>query len=472
MSADESPPTMKPATRRAGLTARLLWLGLGPALLLVLLLGGLLYKDIHDSLYGGFVRLLDGQADHLEARLEVGPDGLWRYAPGRGNDEFSQIFSGWYWVVVGQGQTLYSRSLWDGALQAEPARDARALLRDTDPRGRPLLGIERDIRIGDVPARLRVYGPASGVTDDLERIGRTLWLGLACLLVGVVVTVVVQVRVGLRPVERLKQRLEKLHSQPDAGGGDGGGEVADWLGTGYGPELDPLAGEIDALLLRNARMLARSRSHAADLSHALKTPLARLGLEAGRQPRMDSALVIEQVRSINGLIERHLARAAPPAEAAAPRRDAVSVRETAERLVALIRHSRPEKRLSWQMDIPDELAWLGDASDLEEMLGNLLDNAGKWAAAKVRVSARHAPEAARGNARASLFIDIADDGPGLPPERLEEALRRGRRFDESTPGSGLGLSIAADIAHTWGGDLQLRASAELGGLAARLRLPA
>lgn len=471
------------------LTTRLLWLGPLPAMLLLIVLGSLLYNRLSESLHGGLVQRLEERADALQADFLLTPNGQWKYQDGSRDGEFTQIFSGWYWVLQplpptpaaqsGQPQstsaaaisqnTLYSRSLWDGSLSGPP-RPARAgLFSQIDPRGRALLGIARPISIdgpaGPRHALLHIYTLAEPLHDNLARIRRSLWLALLLFLLGLAASTWLQLRVGLRPLQQLQQRLSHMHDASQA--------ELERLGQGYGPELDPLAQEIDALLERNARMLARGRTYAADLSHAIKTPLARLSAQASAQPNLPSALVLEQVHSIHGLIERHMSRTSNASDSAPGLLQRIAVLEVVQALVQLMQHIHAERALQWQVDadaLAHTLRWRGEQSDLEEMLGNLLDNAGKWARSQVRVHLELQAPPTPG-ARPTLCIGIADDGPGIADENLALAGQRGQRFDERTPGSGLGLSLAAEIAHSWGGALELGRSAELGGLQARLRLP-
>ncbi|PAT38278.1 sensor histidine kinase [Vandammella animalimorsus] len=464
--------------QRLGLTARLLALGLLPSLAALLLLGALLQASMRESLHGGLAQRLGDSADRIQAHLSLGADGQWRYGDTTPSGAFNQIFSGAYWVLQAPGQTLYSRSLWDASLQPQAPAGRSGLLRNRDPRGRALLGLERRIEQDDQQATLRVYVLAEETDQALARIQRILFMGLGALFIGAALTTALQVRWGLRPLARLQQRLAGMHDAAPTGHASTADNNPAALGSGYGPDLDPLAHEIDALLERNARMLARGRAHAADLSHALKTPLARLSAQASQTPQVPSPLVLAQVHSMNGLIERHLSRTSSSgdAHAAGANRQAVPVHEVLQQLVQLMQHIRPEKSLHWQLDADrsaQALHWRGDRADLEEMLGNLLDNASKWASRRVHIQLQAAaPANAPAPPRLPLCITIADDGPGIAAEHLQHAGQRGQRFDQSTPGSGLGLSIVADIAHSWGGQLQLSPSPALGGLQAQLWLPA
>lgn len=471
-----------------GLGARLLLLGLGAAFLVAGVGGWVLRENVHEALKRGFVSRLEERVERVSSRLALAPGGGLTEVRGRGGDEFGQIFSGWYWQLGQLGQpgqqtpsgtagriepapqaggvveppvaALRSRSLWDAApiVPSVPAgglaQVAEAgLWRAHGPRGEALLGLSRPVVVEGIEAQLQLFGPAELIDTDLQRLDRVLvatWLSLVAALA---ITTWLQVRIGLRPLRRLRGALAAV----EAGAAEG-------VGSGYGRDLDPLAHELDQMLLRNARVVARGRTHAADLSHALKKPLAVLGAEAGMKPNVASDEVLAQVRSMSGLIDRHLARAASgDGEGGAPggRRQALAL--SVAPLLALMRSLHQGRDLQWAARLEDGVAWRGEATDLDEMLGNLLDNAGKWARTQVQVSAQRCDGA--------VALRIEDDGPGLDEQQIAQAARRGRRFDEAVEGSGLGLAITADIAETYGGTLTLDRSPSLGGLRATLTLP-
>jgi len=445
---------------RGGLRGRLLLFGCLAALLVSGAGGWVLRQNVHATLLRGLEQRLHERAERIAASLLAAPDGGLVPERSRNSDDFGRIFSGWYWQLEGAGAEQRSRSLWDSRLTladaspanaAQPSSGLTALLAPgtplcslRGPRDEALLGIALPVEAGGQRATLHVYGPAAETEAELARLDRILLLTQALLILALVIATLAQVRLGLAPLRRLRTALSAVR--------DGNTER---LGSGYGPELDPLAAEIDEVLARNARIVARARGHAADLSHALKKPLALLGGEASAG---GSELVRGQVAAMSRLIDRHLARAG--SGAGELRRVAVAPRIA--HLVALMQRLHRERELEWQQAVPEQLHWRCEPTDLEEMLGNLLDNAGKWARSTVAVDAT----AAAGELR----IRIADDGPGLDDAQLEQASRRGLRFDENIEGSGLGLAIARDIAETYGGRLELGRS-KLGGLEAVLVLP-
>jgi signal transduction histidine kinase len=431
-----------------GLSARLMALGLLSALLIGGAGGWVLREQLHRLVLRSFELALLERSDRLQAELASLPDERLALERIESAGDFGRIFSGWYWQLSYRGEERRSRSLWDSGLQlaqARPLPQNAGLLQLTDPRGEAILGTRRVLLLGGEAATLHVFGPARETQGEWRRIDQVLLLSQGAFILALLGFTVLQLRLGLAPLRRLRERLGAVKSG-----------AAEQLGQGYGPDLDPIAGEMDEVLSRNARIVERARHHAADLSHALKKPLALLGAEA-RGGAVGSERVKAQVQMMAGLIDRHLARAG--SGAGDLRHVAVAPRLAA--LLALMRRLHGDRGLDWALDVPEALRWSGEASDLEEMVGNLLDNAGKWAGQRVRVSAR-----VLGN---GVEIQVDDDGPGLQDEQLAQAVQRGRRFDESVEGHGLGLAIVSDIAQTYGGRLELVRSA-LGGLGCRLLL--
>ncbi len=434
---------------RLDLSRRLLLLGFGSTLLIMGIGGWILRENVHAAVMRGFEARLDERAERVLARLDVAPGGQFLIEQPRSGDEFGQIFSGWYWQITGKGVRMRSRSMWDAGMLAV---QAGMPLRAEGPRGEALLGIVREVTVADKPVTLTVFGPAAEIDRELTRLDHLLALTLLLVLLALSMTTLAQVRVGLRPLRRLREAVATVR--------DG---TAQAVGEGYGPDLDPLARELDEMLARNARIVARGRAHAADLSHALKKPLALLGAEAGFGAQVDSRYVLEQVRGMSALIDRHLTRAASSAGSeSAGARHSVALSACLSPLLGLMRNLHQGRGLIWESYADDSLLWRGEMPDLEEMLGNLLDNAGKWAKTRVRVSAQ-------GHAR-EIVVLVEDDGPGLNEAQIARVARRGQRFDESVEGSGLGLAITADIAETYDGRLTFERS-ELGGLCAILELP-
>ena len=379
----------------------------------------------------------------LELRLQLG------------EPRFEQPFSGWYWQISAEGRPLArSTSLWDQQLPVPPASGLEATGSDAaGPDGRGLRLVARAItRPGrDVPLTYVVAGDRSEITRESERFNRLLAIALGVLFVGLIGAVLIQVLFGLEPLRRMGRALAAIRA----------GETRRLTGD-FPTEIEPLAVELNALIDHSERLVERARTHVGNLAHGLKTPLAVLTNEAGRAQGPLAELALRQVALMRRQVDHHLARARAAAAGSilGARTDVLPVLRDLERTLGRI---HAEKQLSIEIACPPSLAFRGARQDLEEMLGNLMDNACKWARWRVSVEAASADHA--------IVIAIEDDGDGLPEGLRADVLERGRRLDETKPGSGLGLAIVTDLAELYGGRLEL-ASSRLGGLAARLTLPA
>jgi signal transduction histidine kinase len=395
--------------------------------------------------------LLEG----VVAGSELNADGELELRPQLGEPRFEQPLSGWYWQI-GDGVRVLRRSssLWDATLPAALAPGQLAAARDVaGPEGQPLRLLVRAIILpgADAPLLYAVAGDRREIELDRQNFNRLLSLALGVLFVGVIGAVLVQVRFGLEPLRRMGRALGAIR----------GGASARLEGD-FSAEIEPLATELNALLDHNEALVERARTHVGNLAHGLKTPLSVLTNEARRSEGPLAELVGRQVALMRRQVDHHLARARAIATGSilGARTEVLPVLGDLERTLDRI---YADKALAIEIACPPGLAFRGARQDLEEMLGNLLDNACKWAAAKVTVRAESAGE--------HVQIAIEDDGPGLPAPRRAEVLERGRRLDEQMPGTGLGLAIVADLAQLYGGRLVLDTAAG-SGLQALLFLPA
>ncbi len=473
------PKSPLPSARVWTLTRRIACLALAPVALVAAGGGLWLRGQIHSTVYQGFAQHLHEESESLAARLRVDAGRVVEEANNQG--QFGVIYSGWYWQADGTAASGHSRSLWDAApLTPAPAPAVQALLQATGPMGESLLGLRRHAIIpgSAAPVPLTVFAPAGELHSNLQRIDRILLASTAVLMAALTVMLLVQLRVGLAPLRRLTGAIAAQRE-----GVPGGSVALDALALGS--DLAPLQRELGALLAHNASVVARARAHAADLNHALKKPLALLSAAASRQQAIPAAEVLHQVGEMTGLIDRYQARTLGDSRPHSATRAAaaVPVAECLAQLLQAMRKLHAAQDLVWQLELPPDAArwrWRGERTDLEEALGNLLDNAGKWAASRVRVSAQRAiPQTTAGAAAARrqrhngtpLAISIEDDGPGMSAAQLAAAGQRGLRFDENVQGSGLGLAIAGQIATAWNAQLHLGKSEALKGLRATLTLP-
>ena len=326
----------------------------------------------------------------------------------------------------------------------------------TDPFGTKIRVVERAVTVNGLPLHIMVTGSLDEILSLVDEFrGQTLIvLGAVAIMLAVMSTIVA--RISLRPVGQLRREVERVRE----------GEAGSVAGI-YPAEIAPLSEEINELLRSNAQIVERARNQVGNLAHGLKTPIAVLRNEAGADRKNPLADVVSsETEKMSQLVTTYLDRARLAARSAV-------VGKKADATHVMLRLTRVMQKLNPNLTIamvrPDaSLPWFrGDEGDLEEMAGNLLDNACKWAKSAVGVTV----VAERREGGANLLIKIDDDGPGLTEEEATKVLQRGVRLDEKAPGSGLGLDIVKELVDVYGGSLQLKRSV-LGGVLAELRLPA
>jgi len=425
--------------------------------LFALVAGGVLLVVLfRDSVERSFDARLDVLLESLIVAADYSQErGVFLSGP-LGEPRFEQPYSGWYWqITVPGGQTIPSRSLWDRELPTDLSKSIPQPRHryDIGPDDQQIRVVERDIRFPEADSSIR-FAVAAVTTENEREISsfvRALVTALGFLGAGLIAAVIVQVRYGLRPLRSLQEALGRVRS------GD-----ADRLEGEYPSEIAPVVVELNELIDHNAEVVARARTHVGNLAHALKTPISVLMNESASQDGKLATAVRRQVDVMRRYVDHYLVRA----------RTAASGKVIGSRtLVAPAMHSLKttlekiytEKGVAITVTGGDRLNFRGERQDLDELLGNLMDNACKWAKSRVAVSV-----AKDGN---MLVFTVEDDGPGISDEAREAVFGRGQRLDEATPGSGLGLSIVRDIAGLYGGGITLD-RADLGGLKAILTLPA
>jgi signal transduction histidine kinase len=439
-----------PSLRRRLLAAAALWitLALGVAgLLLVLLFRHHVEQELAERARTQLDALIAGLA--LDAAV---PPRLTLQAEPP-DPAFRQPLGGWYWLVGVDGMPqLRSRSWWDHAPPALPDGTARQLRTD-GPAGQKLLLWTRSVELAgfDTPVVVAVGADATRLQGLTRSFATTVVAALATLALALWAAAWLQVRLGLAPLARLRSALQQLRQ----------GQASRLPGT-HPAEVQPLVNELHAVLDDKEALLEQARQQAGNLAHGLKTPLAVIGNLAQRWPGEDGELLRQQLERMGRQIDWQLMRA----RAAASTRSAVAtpVLPALEELRRVLLRLHAARGL--QLQLAAEAPAPGVAVEpeaLKEMLGNLLDNACKWAQRQVRV--RLCVDGAR------VRIEVDDDGPGIAPEQRAQALQRGQRLDERRSGSGLGLAIVDELARLHGGALEL-ADADLGGLRAVLWLPA
>lgn len=293
----------------------------------------------------------------------------------------------------------------------------------------------------------------SDIEADTREFATYVWIALLALGVGLVIAVFLQVQIGLRPLFALRNEIANVRK----------GRAAR-IEHAYPLEIQPLAEQVNRLLDHNQEVVERQRTHVGNLAHALKTPLSVMLAEADGKSDPLADIVRRQTEVMKGQVDHHLRRARAAARAAHGLGDRTPVGEVLDEMAVMLERVFQTKDVEIDWRAPDDLAFLGERQDLQEILGNLMENACKWSRRRVRVSAGP-------SGLGQMIAVVEDDGPGLPEGQREAVLKRGTRLDEGAPGSGLGLSIVDDLTRAYGGRLTLGAS-DLGGLKAVLELPA
>lgn len=375
--------------------------------------------------------------------------------------------SGWYWQVTRiEGDTplsRVSRSLGDATLPLLPVDpDRRASIQEgylPGPEGQRLRVVERTLDLGpEGRFVIAVAGDASEIDSEISSFNLALAGTFAVLGIAFLLTVLFQIRFGLRPLSRISLALAAVRSGR-----------AERLEGDYPEEVGPLVQEVNALIEANREVVERARMHVGNLAHALKTPLSVLLNEAGTRDDPLAQRVRDQAGVMRSQVAHHLERARMAARVSVPA-TVCEVRPIVVSLARTMEKIHRAKDLAIDIRGREDLCFRGERQDLEEMVGNLVDNACKWAMGRVEIEI-YSPPPRQTFDRVFLHIIIDDDGPGLAPAKRVEVGRRGRRLDESKPGSGLGLSIVHELAGLYGGRLEL-GTAPLGGLRAELILPA
>ena len=416
----------------------------------VALVGGYLAiaAILEDFITGRYDAETEAVADALIAGATIDAEGRLAAGPGPADPRFQMPLSGWFWQLTQDGQVMAkSPSLFDNVLNP-PEADFQGGP-GLGPAGEPLRVARHAFTLPDSASALAVTvtAPRAEIDAAMARLRRPLAVSLAVLGLALAAASVLQVVAGLQSLDRLGRDLRRIRSGQ-----------AEALPLPAVAELRPVATEINALLEQNRAVLARAREHVGNLAHSLKTPLAAL----------DNALPSEHPG--HGLIARmdrqigwHLRRAR---SSAAPRLlgQRTPVAPVIQDILLVLGGPIRDSGLRAEIRADADPAFAGERQDLEEMIGNLVENAVKWAKDRVRITVLLQGD--------QLRILIEDDGPGMSDEDHARALTRGARLDETgPPGTGLGLAIAADLAALHGGALVLEGS-DLGGLCAGLRLPA
>lgn len=440
--------------------------------LLVLPLAGIIIYGLYrDDVQASF----DGQLQKLVNAITVDSMGAGDAPPTKPANLYEPLFevthSGWYWQITPldepDARRLVSASLATAKLPSPAAKrvapDASGArwLNVKGPTGEPLRLVEVIDTLGHEPGKPRysiiVAGPQDWLDHLVANFRYRLTTALALAGVGLLAVTLFQVRFGLLPLRQIERGLAAIRS---GASGRLGGELP--------AEIEPLQTELNALIRSNQEIVDRARTQVGNLAHALKTPLAVITNEARGDKTGLGAKVAEQAQIMGEQVKHYLDRARMAARVNVI--GVTPVKPVVEPLVRALERIHQDRQVTIKVSCPPDARFQGERQDLEEMLGNLLDNACKWARRSVAFDVEVSPVTARAHNR-RLAITVSDDGPGLTPDQRARIGKRGLRLDETKPGSGLGLSIVMDLAQSYRGSCALTESPD-GGLAARLDLPA
>jgi signal transduction histidine kinase len=410
-----------------------------------------------------FAELATANLYNLMGSIEPGADGKLVGAPQLGDSRFSNFGSGWYWSVASEADPknrLQSQSLADGEIPAPQGvifdENFQRNWTYIDSQGQRITAVEGRVFLGTGSEiySFRVTGNRGDLDEEISGFARTMVALLALFGLGMVLASFIIVRIGLWPINGATLQLSEIREGR-----------AERLEGRFPREIAPLIEETNALIESNRSVIGRARTQVGNLAHSLKTPLAVLQNEAASAPPSLGRLMLEQTRLMQDQVQAYLDRARIAARHATvtSRTNAIAV---IDRLVRVIAKLNPSISVVREGD-DAPIFFAGEAEDLEQIAGNLLENGAKFA--KTRLAARLERVLVDGKPR--FRLEISDDGPGMTAEQTQLALKRGMRLDESVPGSGLGLSIVKDIVGEYGGELQFGRSAQ-GGLLASVVLPA
>ncbi len=425
--------------------------------ILLLLLGGGVALD--RVLSDAVTRNFDGQLEYvltaMIASSEIGPDSEVRFNRPLGDQRFLEPYSGLYWQVAGKGHEPFrSRSLWDRGLQPgneQADTNAPYIYDSSEFPDDSLRVMERDVMLpgSNISWRFQVAQSRAGLDEQIRMLRSTLIKAFVILGLGLILLSSMQAFFGLWPLRRVRRAIAQVRDGSAA-------RVNAVLPT----EIAPMVQELNELLAHNERQAEEARRHAGNLAHALKTPLTVIMNEATAQSPDLAATVIREATTMRRQVDHHLARAR-----AIGRRGTGQARteiwpslQAVERAV-----SRMHRHVTIDVAGEKTLAVRVERQDLDEILGNLIENAAKYGGSRVFVTV--------GPVGDNVEILIEDDGRGIPDKQRGQLFTRGVRLDTSKPGTGLGLAIVRDVVEIYGGTIALEESEDLGGLQVRLHLP-
>ncbi|MFW7522716.1 ATP-binding protein [Vibrio ostreicida] len=387
--------------------------------------------------------------DEIAATLEADEQGHISLSSPLSDPRFSRPYSGFYWSANTDKELLRSRSLWDKKIIQKGLEHSLLGAREEK-----LIHIRSTLYFPDYdgPIDVVIGMDEQPIEDTVRSLTGQLWVILSLLYIGVLTLIIIQVQWSLSPLSKMHQELSQLRSGKKT-----------QLDQEYPREVSPVVSDLNALVFHYQDLLERARHHAGNLSHALKTPLSVLKNEVDCLDHHLQKNLIPPLNQIQSQIDYHLGKARM-----AGSKHILSVKSSPSHRVDAISKAFDkvyvQRHITLVNELDSELVIAVEETDLDEMMGNLLENAYKWSRSMIRVHSKQNPLNSD-----SVDIIIEDDGEGIPQDKLTQVIERGVRLDETTPGTGLGLNIVSEMAHSYRGKLILEPSS-LGGLKAVLSM--
>ena len=422
----------------------------------LLLMGGFaLDRVLTQSIVQNFDEQLEYVLNAMIGASEIGPDGEVRFNRPPADQRFIEPYSGVYFQISGEGADAFaSRSLWDRRMMVREAHnDVDVHTYDSDEfSGEPLRVVERDVMLpgSEIRWRFQVAQSREMIDAQIRELRATLTWSFAALGAGLLILAALQTVYGLWPLRRVRREVALIRS----------GERTR-ISNAFPTEIRPLTEEINQLLAHSEEQAEEARRHAGNLAHALKTPLTVITNAATARAPDLADTVCREALAMRRQVDHHLARAR-----AIGRRASAQARATVWQSVEAVQRAVDRLYEEVTVDVAGsrEAQVRVERQDLDEMIGNLVENAAKYGGGRVFITVEPRND--------MVEILVEDDGSGIPLEEREAIFARGARLDTDKPGTGLGLAIVRDVAEIYGGRIKLEESEDLGGLLARLSLPA
>lgn len=455
------PDRLLGAGHTGSLSRRMMLIAIGWIVFLLLIGGVLLDRSLSALITRNFDEQLEYMLTAMVASAEIGPDGEVYFSRPLGDQRFLEPNSGLYWQITGTGHEDFpSRSLWDRTLQVRPTDDMEPMVYDSGQfGGEPLRVMQRPILLPGSNTQWWFVVAASReeLNAQIARFRSILAYSFVVLGAGLIMMAALQTWLGLSPLRGVRRAIQRIRVT-------GENRVTEPLPL----EVQPMVEELNALLAHSEKQAEEARAHAGNLAHALKTPLTVLNnAAAARDPDL-APLVQREAATMRRQVDHHLARARAVGRRATglARSDVREAADAVERAV-----SRLYQHVRFDIDgaKPGEVIVALERQDLDEILGNCIENAAKYGGGSVFVTVDVDNGGGRSDSLCRVWIE--DDGPGIPEVERQRIFDRGARLDTNKPGTGLGLAIVRDVVEIYGGSVALGESEDLGGLLIELSLP-